>query len=312
MREKVLITGVAGFLGSNLARCLLAEGSFDVSGIDNLSQGRIENVPDGVRFTVADIRDEAIDPLFRGMDIVFHLAAKNCINDCQTDPVETADINVGGTVRVFEAARRAGARKVVYADSSAVYEGTDVWPTPETEEKPRSLYAASKTFSARFAEVYSRQHGMTITGLRYFCVYGPAQDYRRTIPPLMSAFIIKLLKNERPIIYGTGRKRRDFVYVDDVNDFHLLCLTDSRTDNRTFNLGSGVNYSVLEILDLIGELLGKRIEPLYRPGLAYEAETTLADISRAQELGWTPRTDLITGIRNAIAYLEREKAAGRV
>ncbi len=312
MREKVLITGVAGFLGSNLARCLLAEGSYDVAGIDNLSQGRIENVPDGVRFTAADIRDEANDPLFRGMDIVFHLAAKNCISDCQADPVETADINVGGTVRVFEAARRAGARKVVYADSSAVYEGTEVWPTPETEEKPRSFYAVSKTCSARFAEVYRRQHGMTMTGLRYFCVYGPAQDYRRTIPPIMSAFIIKLLKNERPIIYGTGRKRRDFVYVDDVTDFHLLCLTDSRTDNRTFNLGSGVNYSVLEILDLIGKLLGKRIEPLCRPDLPGEAETTLADISRARELGWTPRTDLLTGLRKAIAYLERERAEGRV
>jgi len=312
MRERVLITGVAGFIGSNLARRLLAEGGYDVVGVDNLSQGRIENVPDGVRFTRADIRDEALDPLFRGIDVVFHLAAKNCISDCQADPSETADINVGGTVRVFESARRAGARKVVYADSSAVYEGTEVWPTPETEEKPRSFYAVSKACSARFAEVFRRQHRMTVTGLRYFCVYGPAQDYLRTIPPLMSAFIVKLLKDERPTIYGTGRKRRDFIYVDDVNDFHMLCLTDSRTDGRTFNVGSGVNYSVLEILDLIGKLLGKRMEPLYLPDLPGEAEATLADIGRARELGWTPQTDLRSGLRNTIAYLEQERAAGRV
>jgi nucleoside-diphosphate-sugar epimerase len=312
MPYKVLITGVAGFIGSNLARRLLAEGRYEVAGFDNLSWGRKENIPEGVRFTPADIRDDAIGPLFQGVDVVFHLAAKNCISDCQADPLETADINVVGTVRVFEAARRAGVRKVVFAESSAVYEGTAIWPTPETEERPLSFYAVSKACAGRFAEVYRRDRGMTITGLRYFNVYGPAQDYRRTVPPVMSAFIIKLLGNERPVIYGTGNKRRDFVYVDDVNDFHLLCLNDPRTDGRTYNIGSGVNHSVREILDLVGELLGKRAEPLYRPELPGEAETTLADIGRAKELGWAPRTDLRSGLRNEIAYLEREKAAGRI
>jgi nucleoside-diphosphate-sugar epimerase len=312
MPEKVLITGIAGFLGSNLARRLLKEGGYDVAGIDNLSWGRKENIPRGARFSRADIRDKAIDSLFRGVDVVFHLAAKNCISDCQADPQETADINIGGTVRVLEAARRAGVRKIVLADSSAVYEGTTIWPTPETEEQPRSVYAASKACAAHLAEAYGRHRGMTVTGLRYFCVYGPVQDYRRTIPPVISAFIIKLLKDERPVIFGTGEKRRDFIYVDDVNDFHLLCLTDGRTDGRTFNLGSGRNHSVSQILDLIGELLGKRPEPLFRPDLPGEAEVTLADITRARELGWRPRTDLRSGLGKAIAYIRSEREAGRI
>ncbi len=312
MREKILITGVAGFLGGNLARRLLEEGGYEVSGLDNLRWGREENVPHGVRFDRADIRETTMEPLFRGISVVFHLAAKNCLSDCQADPLETADINLGGTIRVLEAARRAGVRKVVLAESSAVYEGTTLWPTPETEEKPLSFYALSKSFAARWAEAFSRHRGMTLTGLRYFCVYGPGQDYRRTIPPVMSAFILKLLKGERPIIYGTGEKRRDFVYVDDVNDFHLLCLADPRTDGRTFNLGSGTNHSVREILDTVAELLGLRPEPVHRPELPAEARVTLADITRARELGWAPRTDLRSGLSKTIAFLRGEVAAGRV
>jgi len=152
---------------------------------------------------------------------------------------------------------------------------------------------------------------MTFTALRYFCVYGPVQDYRRTIPPVMSAFIIKLLKGEQPVIYGSGRKRRDFVYVDDINEFHMKCLTDSRTDNRTFNLGSGRNISVLEIYEAISEILGVSIEPLFKPDLPGEAQETLADISEAKSVGWEPRTDLETGLQNAISYIKGEMEKGR-
>ena len=311
MRDKILITGVAGFIGSNLAVRLLKEG-YDVVGIDNLAYGLRENVPEGVEFYENDIRDRGIYGLFEGVDAVFHLAAKNCISDCQADPIETADINVTGTINVFEAARRAGVRKIIYAESSALYEGSAVFPTPESEVRPESFYAISKLASAHFAEAYRRFFGMTFTALRYFCVYGPVQDYRRTIPPVMSAFIIKLLKGGCPIIYGTGEKRRDFVYVDDVNDFHLLCLRDSRTDNETYNLGSGENHSVLEICEIVSRLLGLRREPEFRPDLPGEAQITLADISKASALGWKPKTDLETGLLHAVDYIKSEMAAGRI
>jgi UDP-glucose 4-epimerase len=308
---KIVITGVAGFIGANLARTLI-EAGHEVLGIDNLSYGVKENIPVGVQFHLTDIRDLELAGLFARADVVFHLAAKNCISDCQNDPVETADINVTGTVNVFEAARKARVRKIIYAESSALYEGSAVFPTPESEVRPESFYALSKLASIHFSGAYHRFFGMTFTALRYFCVYGPVQDYRRTIPPIMSAFIIKLLNGERPVIYGTGEKRRDFVYVDDINEFHLKCLTDTRTDNRTFNLGSGRNYSVLEIHDAISRLLGTHIEPLFEPDLPGEAQETLADISEAKSVGWEPRTDLPTGLRNAISYIKREMEKGRI
>lgn len=301
----VLITGVAGFIGSNLASRLLQEGH-EVIGLDNLSYGLRENIPEDVNFHQTDIREKEINRLFKGVDIVFHLAAKNCIDDCQGDPVETADINVRGTVNVFEAAFRAGVPKIIYAESSALYEGSQIYPTPEWDEAPESFYAVSKVATRYFADAYHRFTDMSLTTLRYFCVYGPAQDYRRTIPPVISAFIIKLLKGDIPIIYGTGKKRRDFIYVDDVNDFHMLCLTDSRTDNRVFNLGSGINYSVNEIYHMISELLDIHVPPQKMPDLPSEAEITLADITEAKKLGWSPKTDIRQGLMNAIDYIKSE------
>ena len=311
MNPKVLITGVAGFIGSNLAGRLIKKG-YKVIGIDNLSYGVREQIPEGVEFHQVDIRDKSIIPLFQHSDFVFHFAAKNCISDCQLDPVETADINVRGTVNVFEAARQAGVRKVVYAESSALYEGSKTLPTPETDVKPESFYAISKFSSMYFAEGYARFFNLKTTALRYFCVYGPRQDYRRTIPPVFSAFIIKLLKGEQPVIYGTGEKRRDFIHVDDINDFHELCITDERTTGRAFNLGSGVNYSVSEIYSIIASLLGSSVKPEHKPDLPGEALANLADISAARSLGWTPKIGLKEGLQTSIEFIKDELAKGKV
>src|SRR5438067_8242874 len=309
--ESVLITGVAGFIGSNLADRLLRE-DHRVVGLDNLAYGLREQVPAGVEFRKADVRSPDIYPLFDKIDIVFHLAAKNCIADCQNDPVETADINVTGTANVFEAARRAKIKKLIYAESSSIYEGSKSLPTPEEDEHPETFYAASKMATKFFAQAYERWYGLKWTALRYFCVYGPRQDYRRTIQPVFSAFIIKLLKNERPTIYGSGEKRRDFVHVDDVNDFHLLCMQDDQTTGNVFNLGSGENYSVNEIFRIVRELLGSKLEPIYRADLPGEALTTLASIEKAKKLGWSPSVGLKDGLKSSIDFIKGEMAAGRL
>ena len=305
--KKILITGVAGFIGSNLADYLLKEGTYEVIGIDNLLAGKIEQVPSGVAFYEMDIRSPQIASLFTGVDTVFHLAAKNCLSDCQKDPVETADINVTGTVQVFEAARQQGVRKVVYAESSVFYEGSDLFPTPETEMKPESFYAASKVSSHYFAQCYQKYSDLKFTALRYFNVYGPRQDYRRTIPPVMSAFIIDLLKGKTPVIYGSGEKRRDFIYVDDVNHFHLQTIHDQNTDGKVFNLGSGINYSIQEIFAKISSLLHSDIQPIYKPDLSGEAQITLACIKSAQNVGWQPKISLEEGLKQSIQFI-RENA----
>jgi nucleoside-diphosphate-sugar epimerase len=299
---RIAITGAAGFIGSNLADQLLRSGHV-VVGIDNLAYGVAEQIPNGVDFRHVDIRDTELERHVVGADAIFHLAAKNSILDCQLDPVETADINVRGTANVFAAACRAGVKRIIYAESSSVYEGSSVLPTPESEMAPQSFYAVSKQAGMQFANAYERFHGMQFTALRYFGVYGPAQDYRRTIPPLMSAFIIKLLRGERPVIYGTGEKRRDFIYVDDVNDFHEVCLTDSRTIGQTYNLGYGTPYSVNEVFHAVARLLASDVTPIYQDDLAAEAQTTWAEISKAQALGWRPRVDLDEGLRRSIDYV---------
>ena len=299
----VLVTGVAGFIGSNLADRLIADGH-TVTGIDNLAYGLRTQISQGVRFIEADIRDPLIGGAFEGIDAVFHLAAKNCLSDCEDDPVETVSINVEGTVNVFEACRRAQVGNIIYAETSALYEGTKRFPSREDDVAPESFYAISKFAGMAFARRYERHFQMRMTALRYFNVYGPRQDYRRTVPPVMSAFILKLLTGERPIIYGTGEKRRDFIYVDDVNDFHARCLTDPRTAGRTFNLGSGTNYSVLEVYRQVADLLGERTPPEHRPDMqGDEAEQTLADIGAARALGWQPKVSLAEGLAHSIAYI---------
>jgi UDP-glucose 4-epimerase len=307
MERRIVVTGAAGFVGSNLARHLLNRG-YAVRGIDNLSAGTLENLDPRVEFHEADIRSAEILPIFEGADAVFHLAAKNCLPECARLPLETASINVLGTVNVLEAARRANIRKFIYADTSAEYEGIREFPTAEKNVRPLGIYAASKHSGATFCESYREQYGMKVVILRYFNVYGPAQDWRRVIPPVMSSFILRMLHGQRPVIYGTGERRRDFVYVDDVNDFHVLALEDGRADNQTFNVGSGVNFSVKEVYGLVESLLQTGLQPLYQAELPGEAEITLADLASSAQLGWKPRVPIREGLSRTIEYLQSRVA----
>lgn len=304
--KKILVTGVAGFIGSNLAERLLAAG-YAVVGIDNLAYGVQEQVPAGVEFHKIDIRSKDIYPLFEGVDVVFHLAAKNSLPDCQRDPVETMDINVVGTANVFEAARRGGVRKVVYAQSSAVEEG---------DKRLKGFYAISKLADQWVDEGYKDAFGLTTVGARYFNVYGPRQDYRRNPPPIMTKFIVTLLKGGSPLVFEDDDKNtRDFVYIDDVNDFHLLCIEDDRVNNKMFRLGSGKSTSMKEVFETIKRVMGSPIEPRLekRPDSPdFKAAETLADISDASALGWRPKTSLEDGLRAQAEYLKSEFAKGKI
>ncbi len=311
MQRCVVVTGAAGFVGSNLAKRLLDRGHA-VVGIDNLSAGTAENVDQRVEFHEADIRAPEIYPLFEGADAVFHLAAKTCLPECVNNPLEAASMNVMGTLNVLEAARRAKVRKFIYADTSAEYEGINEFPTREEQIRPIGVYAASKHGGATFCESYRELFGINVTVLRYFNVYGPAQDWRRVIPPVMSSFIIRMLQGECPVIYGTGEKRRDFIYVDDVNDFHLVVLEDQRTDGKVFNVGSGTNFSINEVYELVEGLLKTGLRPVYKSDLPGEAQITLADLTAAKALGWKPRVDIREGLSRTIEYLQNRVPKAKV
>jgi UDP-glucose 4-epimerase len=303
MHNQIVVTGVAGFVGSNLAKHLL-DRAYAVVGIDNLSAGTLENVDPRVEFHKMDIRDPEIYPLLRGVDAVFHLAARSSLTDCLDHPLEAASVNTLGTLNLLEAAREAQVGKFIYADTGAEYEGITEFPTKEDKIRPIGVYAVSKHGGAAFCESYRELYGMNLTIVRYFNVYGPAQDWRRVVPPVMSAFIIRMLRGERPIIYGTGEKRRDFIYVDDVNDFHMVVLEDPRSNGRVFNVGTGVNYSINEVYQLVEELLQTGLKPIYKPDLPGEAQVTLADITAARELGWQPKVDIHEGLRRSIQYIQ--------
>jgi UDP-glucose 4-epimerase len=303
MRQRIVVTGVAGFVGSNLAKHLLQR-SYSVTGLDNLSAGTLENVDDRLQFRQVDIRLPEIYPLFEGAHAVFHLAAKTSLTDCLNQPLEAASQNVSGTLNVLEAARKAKVSKFVYADTSAEYEGIHDFPTKEDRVRPIGVYAASKHGGATFCESYRELYGINVSMVRYFNVYGPAQDWRRVVPPVMSSFILRMLRGERPVIYGTGEKRRDFIYIDDVNDLHLVILEHHQADGKVFNVGSGVNFSVNEIYELVEEILKTGLQPIYKEDLPGEAEITLADITAAKSLGWTPRVDIKEGLTRTIEYLQ--------
>lgn len=304
MSKRILVTGVAGFVGSNLAKYLLDCG-YAVVGVDNLSAGTLENVDSRVEFHKLDIRAPEIYPLMRNLHGVFHLAAKSSLTDCLDKPLEAANVNVLGTLNVLEAARQAQVRKFVYADTSAEYEGINQFPTGEDKVRPIGVYAASKHGGAAFCDSYRQLYGMNITTVRYFNVYGPAQDWRRVVPPVMSAFILRMLRGERPVIYGTGEKRRDFIYVDDVNALHRVILDDRRSTGRVFNVGTGINFSVNEIYQRIESLLRTGLKPIYKPDLPGEAQVTLANITSAQQLGWSPKVDINEGLRRSIRYTQK-------
>lgn len=302
MKQRVVITGVAGFIGSNLADFLLAR-DYSVVGVDNLAYGVREQIPSGVVFHPLDIRSPEMVHVLEEGDVVVHLAAKNCLADCLADPLETSSINVTGSVNVFEACRKKKVAKVIYAESSSVYEGSKLMPTPEHDVKPESFYSVSKVAEMFFAHAYERFYGLKMTALRYFNVYGPRQDYRRSIPPVMSAFIMKLSRGEQPTIYGSGEKRRDFIHVDDVNAFHELAIRDRRTDGNVYNLGSGTNHSVKQIYEIIARILNSSVQPVFKPDLPGEALETLADVSAARSLGWKPTIGLEAGLAGMVQYL---------
>lgn len=283
-----------------------------VVGIDDLSAGILEQVPREVDFHQVDIRSPKLGSFVKGVDTIFHLAAKNCVSECQLHPYDTADVNILGTLNVFEAARQAGVKRVVYAESSAIYEGTKTLPTPESDFTPHTFYAISKAADHLFAKAYQAFLGMKMVGLRYLNVYGPRQDYRRAVPPVMSAFIIRLLQGQQPLIFGDGTKRRDFIHVDDVNNFHVLCLQSDKVVNKVFNLGSGRNHSILEIYDLVCGILGVDVQPQFLPDIPGEAPANLGDIALARSAGWEPGIALRDGLAAMVEYIRTEIQKGNI
>jgi UDP-glucose 4-epimerase len=299
--RRVVVTGAAGFIGSNLVRALLDSG-FHVVAIDDLSSGTFENVPPGADFRKVDVRSPDLGWHLRGAETVFHLAAKSSLTDCAADMTHAVRVNVAGTANALEASVREKVSHFVFADTSAEYEGVPELPNRVDRIRPVSVYACTKRAAALLCEAASRLHGITVTVLRYFNVYGPAQDWRKVVPPVMSAFTLKLLAGEAPRVFGNGAKTRDFIHVDDLNAFHLKILREPAIRGRIYNLGTGRDHSIIDVYRMIERELMTGLEPQFAPDRPGEAERSRADITETLATGWRPRVELRDGLRAFIAY----------
>ena len=337
MNRKVVITGAAGFIGSQLAWRLHREGHHVVL-IDDLSFGYETNLlVEGKPFAELnriDIRSQEIAPLFEGADCVFHMAAVSALPVNQSEPGRAIDINVAGTANVLEAARVSGVRRVVFASTSAIYENNTSFPCKEDDPvSPKLIYSLSKWQAEKLCESFRVLYGMEIAITRYYNVYGPHQDLHRKSPPFVGYVIRELLSNRVPILHSTGEQRRDYVFLEDVNDLNIACMTHPGAATETFNVASGRAYSVNEIYDIIASIIGTTIRPEFRPAgrfwekypslfsgkrplsqqiLEKEVDKfTLGDNSKAANvLEWKTRVSIEDGMRMAIDYTQQALGIG--
>jgi len=302
-----LVTGGAGFIGSNLVDALLDRGE-EVHVVDNLSTGRAENLDAarrrGIDFHEADIRDAArMADIFTVArpDIVFHLAAQIDVRKSLEDPAFDAQVNVVGTINVLEAARKAGVNRVINTSTGgAIYGDTDVVPTPESvPPRPMSAYGQSKYCAERYCGWEERLYGLSVVTLRYGNVYGPRQDPHGEAG-VIAIFAGRLLEGEQPVIYGDGRATRDYTYVGDVVEANLAAAAHPEAHGE-YNAGTGVESSVLEVVAALREAAGvseEELQPRFAPARPGELERSCLDVTRArQELGFQAATSLREGMR---------------
>lgn len=268
MKKKILITGAAGFIGSQLGYYLNNLG-YEVSLLDNLSFGFKNNLEiDGKTFgtfILDDIRSDKFEDYLDGVDTVFHFAAIAPLPVCQTNPKEAFDNNVSGWANVLEACRKKKIRKIVFASTSALYENNTSFPAKEEDVvSPHLTYSITKKHGEDLAHSYSKLYGMNITILRFFNCYGPHHDFRRKSPPLIAYIIKCMMKDEVPILHSNGEQKRDYIYVSDVCKMCKISIDDPNSDNETFNVASGNVISMNDIYKKISSLMGKNIVPIFR------------------------------------------------
>jgi UDP-glucose 4-epimerase len=329
---KIVVTGAAGFIGSQLAKSFVDEGH-DVLLIDNMSFGYLDNlIIDGQtfgKFVGVDIRSPDLGKYFAGAEFVFHFAGISALPVCQQQPQLAMDVNVGGTANVLEAARLAGVKRVIFASTSATYENNTTFPTKESDPvRPSLTYAVSKYQAEQLCRSYGELYGMEIVILRYFNVYGPHQDFMRLSPPLMSYLIRELLHGRQPVLHSDGTQERDCIFVEDVNRLNRICMVHPKAPGEIFNVGSGVATSVREVYRIIAKAMNSDIEPIYRPatnfwdayGSLFEGpyplkrevvekevrKYSLCDTTKAREmLGWQAEVSIEEGLTRTAHYAMR-------
>jgi nucleoside-diphosphate-sugar epimerase len=303
---RALVTGGAGFIGSNVADGLLARGA-EVRVFDNLSTGFRENIPGDAELFEGDIRDEAaVRGAVAGVDVVFHQAAHRAVLQSVQDPLSTDLANTHGTLLVLKAAQDAGVRRVVAASSSSVYGGAKELPTPESAPLvPRSPYAVSKLAGEHYCRVWSEVFGLETVALRYFNVYGPRQRPDSAYAAVIPLFTTALRTGARPIVHGDGGQSRSFAYIDDVVAANLAAAEApaEACSGKVYNIAGSSVHTLLQLLDELGSILGVEVDPEHTAPRAGDIRHSSADVTAAaRDLGWKPTVVLADGLRRTVDW----------
>ncbi len=307
-----LVTGGAGFIGSNIVRRLVDE-DHAVRVLDNLATGRGENLADvesHIEFIQGDIRDtRTVKEVMEGVDYVLHQAALPSVQRSIDDPVASNDVNVLGTLILLEAARTAGVDRFVMASSSSVYGDTPTLPKREDmSPNPKSFYAVSKYAAEQQALIYTAIHGLATVCLRYFNVYGPRQDPAAEYAAVIPKFTTAMLAGERPVVYGDGTQSRDFTYIDDVVEANLCAATAKEGAGRTYNIAYGGQHTLNDLVGGLNDILATDIAPRYDAPRAGDVKHSFADTSLAKKyLGYIPRFDFRAGLERTAEWFRTRR-----
>ena len=317
--QTVLVTGGAGFIGSNLCEHLLAH-DYHVVCLDNFATGKIENLlpllnqyPQTFRLIVGDIRNISdCQKAVEGVDYVLHEAALGSVPRSIKDPLTTNEVNIGGFLNMLVAARDAGVKRFMYAASSSTY--GDSKSLPKVEDvigKPLSPYAITKYVDELYADVFARTYGMECIGLRYFNVFGRRQDPFGAYAAVIPLFVKKLMAHESPIINGDGEYSRDFTYIDNVIQMNMLAMTTTNPEavNQVYNTAYGERTTLNQLVDYLKEFLSEfdseiaNIEILHGPNRQGDIPHSLACIDKAKKLlGYNPKFNMREGLKGAVLW----------
>lgn len=309
-----LVTGGAGFIGSNLVEYLLHHGAGRVRVLDNFANGFRKNLRPfmanpAFELVEGDIRDlDTCRAACADIDIVLHQAALGSVPRSINDPVTSNEVNVGGFVKMLTAAKDVGVKRFVYAASSSTYGDSPYLPKVEDRiGKPLSPYAVTKYANELYADVFARTYGLEVIGLRYFNVFGPRQDPNGAYAAVIPLFIDALLKGEAPTLNGEGRQTRDFTFVENCVQANILAATTRNEGavNQVVNVAVGDRTSLREMYQLLREAAGSSIEPTYGPPRAGDIQDSLADISKARTLlGYNPRVRIKEGLERTLTWFQ--------
>lgn len=304
-----LVTGAAGFIGSNTIEYLLSEG-YKVVGLDNFATGKKSNIEElthsNFTFIEGDIRDlDTCNKAVMGADYVIHLAALGSVPRSIKDPITSNDVNINGFLNMLVASRDNNVKTFVYASSSSVY--GDEPNLPKIEErigKPLSPYAVTKYVNELYGHVFHKLYGLNTVGLRYFNVFGRRQDPSSIYAAVIPQFVSKLLHNESPVINGDGHQSRDFTYIDNVIEANLkACLANDDAYGKAYNVAYGGQVTVLELYDAMLKLLDKDIKPVFGPNRAGDVKHSNANINKAkQAFNYDPSINFEEGLKKTMDW----------